>query len=741
MKNKLIFVLSILLVTSLFSCKDNQSDEDITGREFMTMFRNDNNTGKGDSDPYRCQVVDVNDVHLYWYGVIGAAGYEIKMALQPNVSSGLASDWENPANILFDTIVGPEVLDLVIKDLQYSTDYRFAIRTLSSKGEGYHSKWYGYGNGRQWAEYQGLQTEDRYSIPEVIIVDNVTESTLRVNFDRAYATSGDVNGVFASHFEIDADGNFVMQVLTVQASATNPNATVPDKWKNYTITDADFAAKYIDIDGLDKNSVYVINVENKNIAVHWDAIYNTAVIRMDGEPGAPIYVKHYCDPKDTIKGAVDYNACRIDTIIVNYNADASLAEGTIFYLEGGKTYYMYSNVSLCKGMKIATDPADLAAGKRARVLMSGMSMQPSGGIAYQMNFMFGRPPQSGELGGINIKSLIFEGIDFDCPLAKNYADLNANGNGNYFINMYSNGMAVTIQSFELRNCTFQRMIRGFIRTQGPNRKTFEHLIVDNCIFYNCGYYSTNGSSYCWVYADKSNAKSNVYKDCVFSNNTFYDSPHGALFNNDGANLTWSDNIHYNITLENNTFVNFSTRSSGRKLFEMKQIPNGCTFTVKKNLFVQTKQDADTRSLYFEGMNIKTINGGSTITFDIADNYSSSCEAAKQVDDGIFTAAAFSASSASAGAFATYSPGIIQGPEQLVVKVGATPISPTDLMVSPNPPNISPSVDMHEILKANDPNHVNAVDVLDDLKGLYLKNNATVHDHEIYKLGIGDPRWR
>ena len=61
--------------------------------------------------------------------------------------------------------------------------------------------------------------------------------------------------------------------------------------------------------------------------------------------------------------------------------------------------------------------------------------------------------------------------------------------------MYSNGMAVTLQSFELRNCSFQRMIRGFVRVQGTNRKNFEKFIVENCLFYNCGYYDNAGSGY------------------------------------------------------------------------------------------------------------------------------------------------------------------------------------------------------------------------------------------------------
>ena len=176
----------------------------------------------------------------------------------------------------------------------------------------------------------GLATEPRYEIPEVIVVNNITFNTLRVNFDRAYATSGDKDGAFKEYFELDENDNFVMQNLLIEASATNPNATVPDKWKKYAITAADFERGYIDIDGLQENSVYLINVENVNIPVHWDAIYNTCVIRMDGTPGDPILIEHYCDPNDTIPGAVSLNASRLDTIIINYNADASLATGHIF---------------------------------------------------------------------------------------------------------------------------------------------------------------------------------------------------------------------------------------------------------------------------------------------------------------------------------------------------------------------------------------------------------------------------
>ena len=166
MKKYLLYTIMLLGALSFDSCKDDDTVSVEDQREFMTMFRTNENTGRGDSDPYNCQTITVNghnnSVHLYWYGVDGCKGYEIKYALYPNVSSGLAEDWENPEKIIFDTIVGPDKLDIIFNNLEYSTAYRFAIRTLSKKGEAYNSKWYGYGDGRHWAEERRGGKEGRY---------------------------------------------------------------------------------------------------------------------------------------------------------------------------------------------------------------------------------------------------------------------------------------------------------------------------------------------------------------------------------------------------------------------------------------------------------------------------------------------------------------------------------------------------------------------------------------------------
>ncbi len=731
MKYTRIFI-ALSAIAALVSCTKEMKGvyDDAPEREFMTMFRMEVNTAKS-SDPYACTVENRNDVHLYWYGVEGCAGYEVKMALQPNVSSGLASDWENPVNIVWDSIVKPDCLDLVIKHLNYSTSYRFAIRTLSTKGPEYHSKWYGYGNGRQWAEYCGLDTEVRYNTPDVVVIGDITKTSFRLNLDLYYPTSGDP-GDYLDHFKIDDNENFVVHSISVVPSPTNPDATVPDKWRKYTLSDEDKERGYVDIDGLMQNSVYVVNAENEDIPIKVDAIYNTCTVRTDGDPGDPIFLKHEVWQNDTVPGAVAYQAMCLDSILIKYTNNAELAEGTIYELEGGKAYYFKNNPTLCKGFTMRTRESDLAKGLRAKVYLGGLS-EGEDGKGAPCNFMFGRQPQLGESDApINVKRLIFEGIDFDCPMAQNFAGPSG-ATGNYFANMYSNGMAVTFSALEIRDCSFQRMIRGFIRVQGSKRKVFENIIIENCLFYNCGYYDNNGRGYAWFAGDGKDPKSNIYKNLVIRGNTFYDSPRTCMFSDNNKQLKWPASVQYNITLENNTFVNYSTRSSGRKIFDMRYLPGGSRITVRKNLFIQTAQEGDARNLYFEGMDIRQaagMNYDAGVIFDIEDNYSSSSDAARQKDDKIFTSAAFSANKNSAGAFFTKDPEcVIHGADALIVRVGATPISPTELMKSPNPPH-----------KANaDQNNIDMHSV-DNLDGLYYNNTDKVRNHEIYTKGIGDPRW-
>lgn len=765
MKKILLFTLILLSGFSFYACTEDELNiPEELNREWMTMFITDNNRGKGDDYAYnsKAEGLNGNDIHLYWYGVNDCAGYQIRQAITPNVSGG-PDDWSLTAEnglLLLDTIVGPEVLDLVIKDQQYSTDFRFAIRVLSKEDDNitdfsHASKWYGHGNGRQWAEYLGITTADRYATPFCVYVDGsqTTETTMRVMLNRSFSVvtqgvSEDDKIIYREKFELDENDNFVYQWLEVAPSPNNPTSTVGDQWIKYRLTEEDFVRGYVDIDGLQKNSVYVINVRNENIAVKWDAYYNTYSARSDGEPGEPIVITHNLTPPERAyfeteeayqnamiqhEAALKYNAMRIDFILTDFISDVELAEGQTYYLEGGKTYCMFNNLTTAKGFILRTHPDDVAAGKRATVLLGGM--HKTGTTVNTMNLMFGRQPQAGEGGEIYMKMLEFYDIDFDCPLAQTYGDNMAGlggTTGNYFINMYPNGMAIRLEKFVIKNCTFNRMVRGFIREQGPNYKIWSHVLIEDNQFFDCGYYSNGAGGYPWIAGSGSNANSNLYKDFVVRGNTFFDCPFPSFFN-ETKQSQWRGGP-WQITFENNTLVNWNTRAAGN-IFNMRYIPDGSIYNVRKNLIILTKKEGDARNMVMAGADIRntmTLPDGTAahVTLNFENNFSTNTFL---TNAQIFSANAWNATKNNFGTLVSKGSATLNGSLEVI----ADDISPLELMKSPNPPHVA---------STQSDQYMHRADALDGTGGehgvnLFYNQSEKVTNSKIYQLGIGAPRWR
>ncbi len=714
---------------SVFSCKDDDiigPDEDMNiDRAFMTLFRTNVNTNRGDADEYRCQAIE-NDIHLAWYGVDNAAGYQIRMA-GPTVWE--ATGFENPDNIILDTIVGPDVLEMDLKDLNYGVAYHFAIRTLSPKGEGYHSKWYGYGGQRENNDYMAIPTaarEDVYPVPEVVTISDRTTTSFKVNFDLSFANAGGDEG-FKTNFNVDENGNFIAQYLTVKPAPNNPDAKIDPKWSWYQLSAEEFENGVV-VDNLDANSSYQVDLWDRTIPVDVDATYNICAPRTSGIPGDPILIK--CEwQNDTIPEAHEYKCQLLDTVLVNFMKNSELAEGQIFELEGGKNYYIDTNVEISKGLTLRTRQEDARKGLRAKVFLGGIR-KVNGGVR-TANFSFGmtKTEQTGD-APINVLDLIFEDIDFDSPLAVNYAENNnSSGSGNYFANCSASSLAATFNSYQIRNCSFQNLIRGgLMRAQGSTKKVFDKVIVENCVIWNCGYYDANGDGYNWFHGNEAaNIRSNIFRNIILRGNTFIDSPHGRLFHDKDKANAWPSTHQWCFTVENNTFLNFNTRKNNQPLFGLRYIPGGTEFHVHNNLFIQAKDPDDTRAMNLALADIRTINSEpyDEIVLDIYDNYGSSWDPDQQADDKICSVRGFSATKQSLGLFTSLNPGLVEGGD-LVIRVGAQPILPTELMQSPNPP-----------YKDGDPRMHNR----ESFNGLFYNKTDKVMNHEIYKKGIGDTRWR
>lgn len=748
---KFLYFLAALLAVTVSSCKEDDgifSPKDDLDRMPMTMFRKNHNTNiSNNSDPYATKLKEGtrNTVQLYWYGVEGCAGYEIRYAVSTGVTSGLESDWDK--NKLALIKVGPEVLHMELKDLDYSTDYRFAIRVLHPDGkEEHHSRWYGMGSGQEWEDWIGVTTAARYATPNVIFASDKEKTAFNVYLNMAFQKSAysvaDQDTIMA-HFKMDENGLFVGRTLMVIPDAANPDAAVPAKYKEYEITDADIAAGKIRIDGLSENSTYVVRLRDKNFkGAKVDSYYNDVTIRTKGDPGAPILLKHVYHatpvyPDSTWStGEAEFKCMRIDTIIENFNRDPRLAEGQTFYLEGGKAYYFFNNTNINKGFTMETDPADVAKGLRAKVYVGGICAEQDNAANTKVcNFMFGKALGAGEVDApIQVENVMFRNIDFSVPLAQTYAHRNAAGSGNYFANMYSNGRGVYFDSFTLEGCTFQGFVRGFIRTQGSKTKVFKQLKINNCVFYNDGYYDNGGGGYSVINADAKTIESNVLQDCRITNCTFYDTQKGSLINLD-SNAEWDSSLKMSVTVENNTFINFGTRKGNALISFTKGTPGGSKFTIRKNLFVLAASEGDERALNFKGADIRNITGSGLLEINVCDNWAVGCKPDHDVDNGIFTGAQFTATKNSFGGLLD---GLVSGlsKDDLVVKVsplaGGGALRATQLFENVNPP-YKQKTGENNIL-----DHAAPKDIFNALK---YKNDITVTSSEIYKRNIGDQRWK
>ena len=786
--NSIMLLLLAGTTLTMVSCKDDDNSSSTnTDREFMTMFITDNTRGKGSDYPYNSEKdygysSHGNSIHLYWYGVKDCAGYQIQMSLQIKVSGGPEA-WakvQGTSDLLLDTIVGPKQLDMLLKDLQYSTNYRFAIRALSKldkniKGDestfAHASNWWGHGNGRQWQEYLGITTDDRYPTPMAIYVNQAetTETDMHVYFNTNINDLGlnlsdeddkDKYDAYYENFNIDENGNFGYKYLTVVPSPNNPNSTVDEKWKKYEITDEDRARGYVVVTGLTPNSVYVIDVIDPTVPVPIDAKYNTCTARSDGQPGEPILLSHdellaqaasLPLPKNDNKRAdvygpmaEKYNAAPITPTLYDFISDTKYAEGQTFMLEGGKTYYLDGNDITCKGFVLRTNPADVAQGKRARVICGignssavftqGTEGRQWDGCPYSM-FTFGRSPEAGEGGEIYMKKLAFYDIDFDNPECFNYGDQKAgigNATGNYFFNMFSDGMAITLDSLVIENCTFKRLVRGFVREQGPNYKRWNHVLIKNNLFYDCGYYSNGAGGYCWIDGAGNNGKTNMLADFKAIENTFYDCPFPAFIKQQLSDAyKYEGDSKWNITFSNNTLVNYNTRGDGA-IFKLTRIPNGSVFNVENNLIVLCKQNGDQRVLQQYGAytaDTEPMPDGSSgqCTLNFHNNWSPNNDL---TNGSIFSSRAFDNEKDGFGFLVANQKATLNGS----LKVAVADISATDLLISPCPPHIAATAEDQNMHRA---------DALDGTAttqynvNLYFKNK----DNDIWNNKAGAARWR
>jgi hypothetical protein len=283
----------------------------------------------------------------------------------------------------------------------------------------------------------------------------------------------------------------------------------------------------------------------------------------------------------------------------------------------------------------------------------------------------------------------------------------------------------------MENCSFKRLVRGFIREQGPNYKVWNHVLIKNNLFLDCGYYSNGAGGYCWV-DGISKPGSNLYKDFKVIENTFFDCPFPAFFSEQNTD-NQRDNGAWYITFSNNTLVNFNTRADG-SIFKMRQLPNGSVYNVENNLFVLCKQANDLRVLGMWGNDIRETQGradgsAGVVTLNFKNNWSTN----NNLTNGqIFSGNAWNTTSNSFAKLVKDGCATLTSGSTLDVHVAD--ISATALFIQPCPPHAAQSSSDHNMHRA---------DALDGTAttgfnvNLFFKNT----DNDIYRNNVGAARWR
>ncbi|MBR1879843.1 MAG: hypothetical protein IJ804_03715 [Prevotella sp.] len=769
----MLLACSSLLMTGCKDDDDNMVDPDGNSSErlFMPIFRLQQNTGyKAEQDPYGCgraSLFDncpsnhVNDIWLNWSEVEGASAYRIQGQVQ-------GGKWED-TDLLLDTIIPAGQHSFLHEDLGYGVGYHYAIQAISPKGDAYNSKWYGKGDSGHQAEqsrdsnagssdanYGALNTGPRYEVPTVFWVTNVTETGIRVNFNTE-TDATDYSEFIQNGGQVTEDGtNWVFDQIKIEPSSDNADLDAI----YYTVTDEDRARGYVDFEGLVSNATYIVDGVNNLVARVNDRTYNRTNIRMHGTVGEPIIIKANQTPLDgdslLIQAFVPELAgtiTRLDTVLINYMGDSNIAEGQVFYLEGGQTYYTQANVSITKGFTLETNPEDLAAGKGRATVLLGVGYTTEDKVAARTNnFMLSRNAQAANENGMmfNIDDVKFNEINFSVQKYFTYTDQTGSDgdatktiSANYFMNMYSQGLSFSLNALSVTNCTFSGMIRGFIRFQGPNLQVIGSMTVDNCVFHDCGNYDSNGRGYAWFAGPGNQRKSNFFQNMTFTNNTIIDCPRHSLIGENG-NLAWPNGTKWNINVSNNTFVNYSPRSSSNShglVFEIRYAPAGTKVTCKNNLFVWTRKgNDDKRTLYMKGMMIEQRN----IEYDFADNYSTyipettthlaSDDPNTTRVDGMFTGRPFSDTNYGVG----YNGGELNvgGRDASRIKFGDNingneddavgyQLKAEELFRNPQPLGVEGTKDMHR----------------HNVDGFYYNMSDTrVANHPIVTKKIGDQRW-
>lgn len=400
--------------------------------------------------------VSGNTITLVWYEVNDAVSYTVELF------------FDNYYTNHFKTVETQQPF-VVLNDIPYGTTFYIRVRCNAADAD----------NNSQWT-YLNAATESR---PQYVhLLEDVSSGEISENS-------------VTIHWEVDSenpvDSVSVVPVMDKVASTVT----------RY-LTEEEIVSGKATIEGLEKNTLYALNVYDTSKPGIYDRPYNEVTFRTAG-PAA-----------ESIKIGLEDD---LSAILTANNDNAEIPEGTEYFLPAGSQYTL-TPFNIKKGFRLVGSTEGV---KPIVIMSSWWNMEAN---AY-------------------ISSLEFENIDFRQDIVHGY-----------FFNINS---SYTVESIRFVNCDFSNFGRGFFRHQGANSKHIMSFEMEGCWLNNCGQFGSNyGTFYMGSTDDSGNSYDvvdrAVFRNCTFSNEADPTHAWGNLFRAPDMNAP----VH--LELKNVTIYSFCT---------------------------------------------------------------------------------------------------------------------------------------------------------------------------------------
>ena len=400
--------------------------------------------------------VKSNSITLVWYKVNDASSYTVELHQDTYYKS------------LFMSVDTTEPF-VFLDDIPYGTTFYIRVRSNAANAV----------NNSQWT-YTNASTEAR---PEYAkLLEDVSKTEITEN---------------SAIIRWKVDVQNPVDSISVMPMMDQTLANV-----SRYLTEEEKAQGRAEVTGLDKNTLYAVNIYDTSKPRKYDKPYNQATFRTAGPAAESITVGWDDD---------------LTKLLTDNNDNAEIPEGTEYFLPAGSSYRL-SPFAIKKGF---------------RLVGSTEGIKPIVTMESSWNVV----------AGSYISGIEFVNVEFRQEILNSY--------------FFNSGNAYTLENISFVNCDFYGFGRGFWRHQGANNKHLMNFEMEGCKFEQCGWQTGAYGTFHLGSTDKEGNSYDHLERVIFRNCTFSRDNNST----DGwgwGNIFYAPNLDKPIHLEykNVTFYSF-----------------------------------------------------------------------------------------------------------------------------------------------------------------------------------------